>query len=115
VQNANTRAQKIKASGKLSDLYVQNRKNVGRVNNLSFEDIQKFKNLRKEVRVKTGAIKRKRKNMPQVDLKSMLKEEKSHGHKTISVQLAALKPSQRDFNYKKVNGMAEALENGEWT
>jgi len=47
-------------------------------------------------------------------LKYLIKHKKD-GHKTISVQLAALKPSQRDFNYKKVNGMAEALENGEWT
>jgi len=78
VQNANTRAQKIKSSGKLSDLYVQNRKNVGRVNNLSFEDIQKFKNLRKEVRVKTGAIKRKRKKTAYQVLTHTTKKENLH-------------------------------------
>jgi hypothetical protein len=33
----------------------------------------------------------------------------------MSVPLAALKPSQRDFNYTKVNGMADALKKGKWT
>lgn len=57
---------------------------------------------------KLAKILRRRKNMPQV---SPLDVMKKPGTQKLKVDPKILKPSQENFNYKKVKGMAEALKN----
>jgi len=60
---------------------------------------------------KLSDIKRRRKNMPQVNPLDVMQKP---GTQRLKVDPKALKPSQEDFNYKKVKGMAEALKAGKF-
>lgn len=102
----------LSAANKVTALKVHNRKGVR--HNSDWADLQQFKGMRKQIMAelpKTAEARRKRKNMPQVDHAHLKKKEKTT---KIDIPLAALKPSQKDFNYKKVDGMAKALKKGDW-
>lgn len=115
VDTATTDEARLKASGKLSELYVRNRYNTGGKGSLTSTDIRKFRDLKKEVMkdYKTKvAFLRKRKNMPQVDINKALKSKDST--KAQKMKLGDMKPSQSDFSNRKVGKFVEGLKSGKF-